>query len=131
MAIIPNVSQARLNAGDLALGFGVYQMRGPAAATMAAACGYHWLSIDAEHGAFSASEIGDLCIAGLANGITPIVRVSQYALDIGRRALDNGAQGIIVPMVEDADQAQHLVRILRYSPTGHRGWGGRGPRGRC
>ena len=51
-------------------------------------------------------------------------RVCAGALDEGTRALDNGAQGIVVPHVDTEAQARRLAEAFRFPPDGHRSWGG-------
>lgn len=126
MAIIHNSTLARLRRHQPALGFGVSQLRGALAPQLAQAAGYHWLSIDTEHGAFTLGEVAQLCMAALPTGITPIVRVRAQALDEGARALDNGAQGVIVPNVNTVQDAKRLVEAFRYPSKGARNWGPNG-----
>lgn len=126
MAIVPNSALHRLRNHQIALGFGVSQLRGAMAPQLARAAGYHWLSIDTEHGAFTLGEVAQICIAALPVGITPIVRVRPQALDEGARALDNGAQGVIVPNVNTLQDARRLVEAFRYPTRGGRNWGPNG-----
>jgi 2-keto-3-deoxy-L-rhamnonate aldolase RhmA len=124
MAIVENQALRKLRTGELALGFGVHHLRTAAAPALAAAAGFDWLFIDTEHGAFSVQEATQICLAALATGITPIVRVCSDAIDEGTRALDNGAMGIVVPHVSTAKQARRIAEAFRYPPLGHRSWGG-------
>lgn len=123
-AIIPNHTLRRLQAGGVALGFGVHHLRSAATAMLARAAGYDWLFIDMEHGAFSVGEATQLCLTALPLGVTPIVRVCAGALDEGTRALDNGAQGIVVPHVDTPEQARRMAEAFRFPPQGQRSWGG-------
>ncbi len=123
MSIVTNSTLARLRQSQAVFGFGVSQLRGPMAAQLAKASGYHWLGIDTEHGAFTLGEVTQICISALPLGITPIVRVRPQALDEGARALDNGAQGIIVPNVNTVHDAKRIVDALRYPDKGGRNWG--------
>ena len=122
--IIPNHALTRLRAGEVALGFGVHHLRSVATPMLAKAAGYDWLFIDTEHGALSIHEATQICLAALPVGITPIVRVCADALDEGTRALDNGAQGIVVPHVDTSAQARRVAEAFRFPPLGHRSWGG-------
>jgi len=124
MALTINATRQRLNAGKMALGFGVHHLRSVAAPMLAAASGHHWLFIDTEHGAFTVQEATQLCIAALPTGVTPIVRVCAGAIHEATRALDNGALGIVVPHVDTAAQARRIADALHYPPMGHRSWGG-------
>jgi 2-keto-3-deoxy-L-rhamnonate aldolase RhmA len=114
----------KIRGGGLTLGFGVQHLRGSAVPLIARAAGFDWLFIDSEHGAFSGSEIAQLCLASLATGIAPIVRVCRDALDEGTRALDNGALGIVVPHIDTADEARLMVDKFRFPPQGRRSTGG-------
>ncbi|CAH2604163.1 2,4-dihydroxyhept-2-ene-1,7-dioic acid aldolase [Rhodovastum atsumiense] len=124
MPLIPNAALARLRAGKMALGYGLHHMRTAAVPALARAAGYHWLFIDMEHGAFSIHEASELCLAALPAGVAPIVRICTDALDEGTRVLDNGAQGIIVPHVDTAEQARRIANAFRFPPRGNRSWGG-------
>ena len=124
LPIYPNATLHRLRAGQVALGFGVHHLRTAATPMLARAAGYDWLFIDTEHGAFSVQEATQICLAALPLGITPVVRVCADALDEATRALDNGAQGIVVPHVDTPEQARRLADAFRFPPQGHRSWGG-------
>jgi 2-keto-3-deoxy-L-rhamnonate aldolase RhmA len=124
MAIIENVTKRKLQAGQLALGFGVQHLRTGATAMIAAAADHDWLFIDMEHGAISLHDATQLCLAALPTGITPLVRVAADALHEGTRALDNGALGVVVPHVDTAAQAARIASAFRYPPRGDRSWGG-------
>lgn len=123
MTLVPNHAKRRMQAGGVALGFGVHHLRGAAAPMLAAATGHDWLFVDMEHGATSVHDATQMCLAALGTSVTPIVRTCFDALDEATRALDNGALGVIVPHVDTAKQARRVVDALRYPPKGHRSWG--------
>lgn len=124
MTIFTNGTRQKLQADELALGFGIHHLRTSAAAMIAAAAGHDWLFIDMEHGAISVDDAAQICLAALPTGITPIVRVPAHALDEATRVLDNGAMGVIVAHVDTGDEAKRIVARLRYPPDGTRSWGG-------
>jgi 2-keto-3-deoxy-L-rhamnonate aldolase RhmA len=124
MQLVQNAAKRKMQAGGVALGFGVHHLRTAAVPLLAKASGHDWLFIDTEHGAFSVQEATQLCIAALPVGVTPIVRVCSGALDEGTRALDNGAMGIVVPHVDTAKEARRIAEAFHYPPAGHRSWGG-------
>src|SRR5262249_25867134 len=124
MALLGSDAVKKIRAGELTLGLGVHHLRGSAVPMLAKAAGYDWLFIDAEHGTISTQEISQICIAALANGVAPIVRICAGALDEGTRALDNGALGVVVPHVDTVEQARGLVAAFRFPPVGHRSTGG-------
>lgn len=127
MALVHNIAKRKLQQGDIALGFGLHHLRSSAAPMLAAAANHDYLSMDMEHGAFTVQEATQICIAALAAGIPPIVRVCAGALDEATRLLDNGALGIIVPHVDTKAQAQRVADAFHYPPMGKRSWGGPPP----
>ncbi|MFC5508603.1 HpcH/HpaI aldolase family protein [Bosea massiliensis] len=122
--LFENRTKRLLAAGELAIGLGVYHLRTAATPILAKTAGYDWLFILGEHGSFSTQEIGQLCLASLPTGVTPIVQIGPDAFHDGTRALDNGAQGLIVPHVDTAEKARAIVDAFRYPPIGRRSWGG-------
>lgn len=85
--------------------------------------GYDTVTIDAQHGMFGRDTILRL-LQAVSNGpATPIVRLA--ALDPGEIGwvLDAGAQVVICPMINSADQAAALVQACRYPPRGERSFG--------
>lgn len=113
-----NVKQ-KLNQGKAVIG-GWLQISHPSAAEAMNHCGYDFLTVDAEHGDCDLTAITNT-MRGM--GDTPaFVRVRENDTIAIRQALDNGAQGVIVPLVETAEQAQKAVAAAKYPPTGIRGF---------
>lgn len=92
-------------------------------AELAATAGFDWLLIDGEHAPNDIRSIVDQLQAVAAHPGHPVVRVPIGEAWILKQVLDVGAQSILVPMVESAEQAQALVRAVRYPPHGVRGVG--------
>jgi 2-keto-3-deoxy-L-rhamnonate aldolase RhmA len=124
MPLVHNQTKRRMQAGEVALGFGIHHLRTVAAPVLAAGSGHHWIFLDNEHGSFSVHEIAQLCIASLPTGVTPLVRVCANAIDEATRALDNGAQGVVMPHVDTAKEAHRIADAFHYPPAGRRSWGG-------
>ncbi len=72
MPLVPNNTRRKMQAGEVALGFGVHHLRSAAAPALAAATGHDWLFIDNEHGAFSVHDVAQLCIGFLADRGNPV-----------------------------------------------------------
>ena len=109
-----------MEAGDAVLGMGVQQVVGAAAAGLARRCGFDFLFIDIEHSAIDATAAANIAAAALPLGIAPLVRVpGKNSPDIAR-LLDGGAQGIVVPHVDNAEEAAAAVRACKYPPLGMR-----------
>lgn len=93
------------------------------AASIMAHAGFDWLVIDGEHAPNDLRSIRDQ-LAVLAPGDShAIVRVPVGEAWMIKQVLDAGAQSVLVPMVESADQARALVRACRFPPEGTRGVG--------
>ncbi len=93
------------------------------AAEIMGTAGFDWLVIDGEHAPNDIRSVRDQLIA-LANSPShPVVRVPVGDTALIKMVLDAGAQTVLVPMVESADQARDLVRACRYPPEGVRGVG--------
>ncbi|MBT2600501.1 MULTISPECIES: aldolase/citrate lyase family protein [Oceanobacillus] len=82
--------------------------------------GYDFVVIDNEHGAFSQSEITDMIRAAKRTNMSPVVRTSYDPSSV-QKALDSGAEGIQVPMVNNREQAEEVVSKAKYPPIGMRG----------
>lgn len=84
--------------------------------------GFDWVCMDMEHGDCDEAAMAAAFRALSGCGAQPFARVRRNdALDI-RRALDLGAAGVIVPLVNTAGEAQAAVRAARYPPDGVRGF---------
>lgn len=120
MSTIVNPARERLRRDELAIGIGVRGVRGVEVASIMKTAGFDWLFIDLEHGATSIETAASICVAALATGIAPLVRVPQGDLNLGTRCLDAGALGIVMPHVDTVEQAQAMVNAFRFAPQGHR-----------
>ena len=85
--------------------------------------GFDWLVIEAEHNALDLAEVERMLMACSASASVPLVRVPPSDPGFIQRALDLGALGIVVPLVETADQAAEIVRATRFPPQGGRSFG--------
>ena len=83
-------------------------------------CGYDWLFIDMEHNSMDIDIASQISVAAQDAGITPIVRVPDFAHHHATRVLDCGAMGIVFPHVDDSETAKRLVSYCLYPPKGHR-----------
>lgn len=120
MKVITNHARDRMARGELALGMGLRQARTVDIAQIAQACDYDWLFVDMEHNSMSMDTAAQICLAALATGITPLIRVPGHDSFHSTRLLDTGAQGVVVPHVDNAEQARRVVDFCRFPPLGHR-----------
>ena len=118
-----NRTRERLAVGQAAFGCGLQCYRSPEIARTFAAAGFDYVFIDMEHGAFNLETVQDMIKAALESGITPIVRVGELLYSLVARLLDAGAQGIILPRVEDPAVLARALGWMRFPPIGQRGYG--------
>jgi len=83
--------------------------------------GYDWVAVDMEHGAISVHQLPDLFRALELGETLPLARVAQGEAKDCKQALDAGAGGVIVPMVESAEQLEKVRDVVRWPPAGKRG----------
>jgi 2-keto-3-deoxy-L-rhamnonate aldolase RhmA len=83
--------------------------------------GFDGVWVETEHGAIDFREIQNITRSCDLWGMTSLIRVNRVDYGLIYRTLDQGAQGIIVPHVDTAEQAREVVRAARYAPIGERG----------
>ena len=91
---------------------------------MAVALGLDWVVIDAEHGHLDWKDINSHISAALRSDTVVLVRIAERSTILSKRALDIGADGIIIPWMEKVEEVEEAVRDCRYPPEGRRGIGG-------
>lgn len=88
-----------------------------------ATAGFEWLVVDLEHAAVDYQAMQNLIGHIQGNGMEALVRVSKNEEVVIKRAMDAGANGVIVPMVKSSKDAETAVGFVKYPPHGHRGVG--------
>lgn len=122
MTIIPpNRMKSLLRAGKSVAGTMLVEFRQPSVMQALKNAGYDFATIDMEHGVFDYESVADLSRFGRHIGITPLVRVPDKAYPYIARALDVGAQGIMVPRLRSAKDVREVVKVIKYPPFGERG----------
>ncbi|KAI9727491.1 MAG: hypothetical protein M1828_006433 [Chrysothrix sp. TS-e1954] len=105
--------------------FGAWQMlAGTNNARLLARAGPDWICVDTEHGNISDTEMHEAVAAIAATpSCSPIVRIPAAEPWMVKRALDTGAHGVMVPLLQTAEEAKGLVRATKFPPRGMRGFG--------
>jgi len=85
--------------------------------------GYQWVALDLEHGAIGVQQLPDLCRALELGGTLPLARLAEASARDCKQALDAGAGGVILPLIESAAQLAALRDACRWPPAGRRGVG--------
>lgn len=93
------------------------------AAELVANCGVDYAVVDMQHGLSGYSDLVSMMQSIALAGIAPMVRIPFGDLGTAQRALDAGAMGLIIPMVNDEAFAKLAVQACRYPPLGERSYG--------
>jgi len=119
-----NRVKEKLKRGEPALG-GWLSLPSVPSARIMARLGFDWLVVDMEHSAQSAVLMADM-VATIADAgmCAPMVRVPGNSVEWFKWALDAGAWGVVVPMVNTREEAQRAVEFAKYPPLGMRSIGG-------
>ena len=110
----------QLRAGTPKLGI-FLNAHSPTAAEQLAFSGYDWLLVDSQHGPMGYEKLSAM-LSGISNGgAKSLVRVGGYSDRPGiQQSLDIGADGILVPYINNADEARQAVSCARYPTAGTR-----------
>ncbi len=95
----------------------------PLVAEICAGAGLDWLLIDMEHGPSGLESVLAQLQAVAAYPVAPVVRVAKNDAVLLKQVLDLGAQNVLVPIVNSAEEARAAVEAVRYPPRGRRGVG--------
>ncbi|MEX2186992.1 MAG: aldolase/citrate lyase family protein [Pirellulales bacterium] len=90
---------------------------------MAVAAGLDWVVIDAEHGHLDWGDLVEHLRATVRSDTVALIRVAELNAGLIKRALDIGADGVVVPWIETVDQLRQAVEFAHYPPRGCRGIG--------
>jgi 4-hydroxy-2-oxoheptanedioate aldolase len=112
----------RWKAGEATLGAWC-TIPSPWSAEVAARSGHDWVCVDTQHGLIGYDVMLPMLQAISAGGAPSFVRVPWNEPGTIMKALDAGAGGVIVPMVNSADEAKSVVGACRYAPDGFRSMG--------
>ena len=122
--LLRNGVKDKLARNEVVLSMTVKLVRTVEIAGIARTAGFDSIYIDVEHSSFSLDTTGQICMASLAVGITPFVRVPSIAPDFISRVLDGGALGVIAPHIQSPQDAARVVRAAKFPPLGDRSFTG-------
>jgi 4-hydroxy-2-oxoheptanedioate aldolase len=95
----------------------------PGAVETVAQSGFDWVVVDWQHGQFGGESLGIMIQVASLAGAVPLVRVPLNEPWLIQKALDLGAHGIIVPLVNTRAEAERAAAACRYPPLGVRSFG--------
>ncbi|HEY8480960.1 MAG TPA: aldolase/citrate lyase family protein [Spirillospora sp.] len=100
------------------------KMTGPESVEIAALAGFDFVVIDLEHSMLSTSDAYRHIVVATGLRMVPLVRVPSHDHGLVQRVLDAGAGGVLFPHVDTVEQAEAVVRMVRFPGAGTRGSGG-------
>lgn len=116
-----NPVKAALARGGTSLGTMVFEFNTTGIGRIIAAAGAEFVIYDTEHTGWGIDTVRMLMATSRAADLVPLVRVPATQYHLLANPLDAGAMGLMIPMVESAEQAQLIVRSVKYPPEGRRG----------
>jgi len=119
----PNPVKERLAAGGTAFGVFFFELSTSGSPRLAEAAGADFAFWDMEHTGWTTETVRSLMAAARLSSFWPMVRVPRAEYHLIATALDAGAMGVMVPMVESREQARLVVESVKYPPEGRRGFG--------
>jgi 2-dehydro-3-deoxyglucarate aldolase len=99
------------------------QIPHPSIAEIMGAAGFDWVAVDMEHGSISHHQLPDLFRSLELGNTLPFARVAKACPLLCKQALDAGAAGLILPMIENAEQLLTIKNSCFWPPKGSRGVG--------
>jgi 2-dehydro-3-deoxyglucarate aldolase/4-hydroxy-2-oxoheptanedioate aldolase len=117
----PNAIKQDVLGGKTVAGAMVFEFFSPGMSAILANAGCRFVLYDMEHTGLGFETLKWLFSSCRGLPIEPMVRVPRGEYTFLARALDLGARGVMIPMVESAEQARSIVQACRYPPAGRRG----------
>ncbi|MDA1279597.1 MAG: aldolase/citrate lyase family protein [Chloroflexi bacterium] len=115
-----NTLKQKLNAGNTAIGPFV-GLPSPGMVETMGWMGFDFVVIDCEHGPMDYETAENMIRAAELSGTTPILRIGLNEQQHIQRYLEAGAAGVMIPLINDAEDAQKVVDSVKYPPIGRRG----------
>jgi 4-hydroxy-2-oxoheptanedioate aldolase len=119
-----NKTKRIMLSGGLALGVSL-TVTDPFVAEVVGGAGFDFVLIDAEHSPIAADQLQMMLIALRSSESTVLVRPAANDSTLIKQILDLGAEGVVVPEVDDAASCAAAIAAARYPPLGRRGFGPR------
>ena len=108
----------RLDADQMVFGLFLAEMRTPNFGLLLDGAGYDFAIFDLEHGVYSLADLAGMLPGFRGGRCSPLVRVPAVRREWFQATLDLGAAGIVVPVVESADDVRRAVELMKYPPQG-------------
>jgi 4-hydroxy-2-oxoheptanedioate aldolase len=114
--------RAKLRRGDVTLGVWC-AIPSSFLVELVSAMDFDWVCVDTQHGLVGYSDMVSMLQAAFAHNMPALVRVAANRPELIMGALDAGATGVVVPLVNSVEEAGRAAEACRYPPVGNRSWG--------
>jgi 4-hydroxy-2-oxoheptanedioate aldolase len=121
-AVRTNTAKQKMLNGKPAYGYAL-GMGSPVAAEALSNCGIDFILLDTQHGSFGQDSVNMSLLAMRTASAVPMVRVARNDYTLIGRLLDEGAMGVVIPMVDTPEDAKRAADACRLPPAGNRSWG--------
>jgi len=111
----------RLANNEQVIGTMITTFTSPDISKILQSCGFDFCMIDCEHGAFTTREAANIIAVARSISMPVMVRVPLMSREPVLKFMEMGANGLLLPNTESAEQAAELVDCAKYAPLGHRG----------
>ncbi len=121
MPAYPSTIRQKIAKGDVVLGTYMLSHEPHVAAAIYAGCGVDWAWIDHEHEPVGTESVGTIAVMGRQAGVAPVIRVAWNDPALIKKSYDVGAVGVMVPQVDNPEEARQAIKYAKYPPIGERG----------
>ena len=128
MSFFKNRLKEKLLRGEGAFGL-FYAVGSPDIAEMLAFIGFDYLLLDCEHSTITPPIAAEIYRAAELHGMSTVTRIGENSQQVIQKFVDAGSQGVLIPLIHDAEDAQRVVDAVKYPPDGKRGVAGARPAG--
>lgn len=118
-----NPLRLKVSKGETAFGLWV-TLESPTVTEVAAALGVDWVCVDLEHGALDFNDVLGHLRAAKGTDTAVLARVPAARVDTIKKCLDIGVDGVLLPLINNADELREAMEHARYPKVGKRGLGG-------
>ncbi len=117
----PSTIRTKLATGGAVLSTSMFSREPNVAHTIYSTVRPDWVWIDQEHSPWGTESSWPICVQGRILGVSPVIRVPWNDPGDIKKAYDAGAVGVMVPQVDNPEEAADAIRYAKYPPMGERG----------
>lgn len=121
MSLKISTVKKRLKEGQICFGTMLRILKSPQAVALCASEGWDYIILDTEHNDYDYETLGNFSLVAKYEDMGLYVRVPDKLYHQMAQMLDIGAEGLVLPQVKTAEETRHIIKSVKYAPTGQRG----------